>query len=104
MPASSSIPSSTRASVAGAASRPNPLALTEPAKTSTSPVAPFSRSSQRLGIGGGRIGMVDALHHRPGGAGGAAGNGLGRGRALIERLDGQAVIGAAFQPFEMARP
>ena len=43
-------------------SSPKPLALTEPAKTSISPVAPFSRSSQRLGIGGRRIGMIDALH------------------------------------------
>ena len=74
------MPSSTRASVAADASRPKPLALTEPAKTSTSPVAPFSRSSQRLRVGGRRVGMIDPLHQRPGGARGAAGDGCARPR------------------------
>ena len=45
-----SMPSSTRASVAGDGSRPNPLALTEPANTSTRPVAPFSRSSSACAL------------------------------------------------------
>ena len=47
-------------------SRPKPLAPTEPAKTSDRPVAPFSQIVQRLRVGGRRIGMIDALHDRPG--------------------------------------
>ena len=53
---------------------------------------------QRLLVGRLRIGMVDALHHRPGGAGLASGDRLGARRARIKRLDPQAVIGLADQP------
>ena len=55
---------------------------------------------ERLRVGGRRIGMIDALHHRPGRARRAAGERLRGGGALVERLDGQAVIGLALKPLE----
>ncbi len=55
---------------------------------------------ESLRIGGGRIGMIDPLHDRPGGARRASGNGAGVGSTVIQRLDGQAVIGSAFQALE----
>ena len=48
---------------------------------------------QRLGIGRGRIGMIEALHDPPGGARRAADNGPRVGLAAVERLDGEPVIG-----------
>src|SRR5262245_18176264 len=43
---------------------------------------------QRLGIGGGRIGMIDALHERPRRSWRAGGNGPGLRPSPVERLDG----------------
>jgi hypothetical protein len=53
---------------------------------------------QRLGIGCGRVGMIDALHDPPGRAGGAPGNRPCVRLAAVKRLDGQTVIGLGDEP------
>ena len=70
----------------------------EPAKTSVSPVAPFGQFVQRLGVGGGGIGMIDARLHRPGAV--PRRYRAGAGRPAIERLDCNAVVGLGRQPLE----
>ncbi len=52
---------------------------------------------QRQGIGGGGIGMIGALGDGPGQAGSAGGKRGRAGLARIERLDGDAIGGAAHQ-------
>src|SRR5262249_37991583 len=53
---------------------------------------------QRLGIGRGRIGMIDALRDRPRRSWRAGGNGPGLCASPVERLDGYAVIGLGDEP------
>ena len=55
---------------------------------------------ERLRIGGRRVGMIDALHDGPGRAGRAPAKRSRCGVARIKRLDGQAVMGPAFEPRE----
>ena len=55
---------------------------------------------ERLRIGGRRVGMIDALHDGPGRAGRTPAKRGRRGVARIKRLDGQAVMGPAFEPRE----
>ena len=55
---------------------------------------------ERLRIGGRRIGMIDTLHDGPASAGRTPAERGRRGIARVERLDGQAVIGPAFEPRE----
>ena len=59
---------------------------------------------QDFRVAGVRVGMVDALHHLPARAAGAAGHRRRIKRARIERLDGEAVGGSALQAFRTARP
>ena len=53
---------------------------------------------QRLGVGGCRIGMIDALHDRPGRARGASGDRHRASRAGVERVDRETVIGLGDEP------
>ena len=55
---------------------------------------------ERLRVGGRRVGMIDALHDGPGRAGRTPAKRGRCGVARIKRLDGQAVIGPAFEPCE----
>lgn len=64
---------------------------------------------ERLCVGGGRIGVLDALEDLPRRAGSAAEHRLRRGGAVVQRFDGYAVISSRHQPlfegraFERAR-
>ena len=53
---------------------------------------------QRLGVGGGGIGMIDARLHRPGAV--PRRYRAGAGRPAIQRLDWDAVVGLGRQPLE----
>ena len=55
---------------------------------------------QDLLVGRFWVGKIDALHHRPSGAGSAPGNDGRLGHASIERIDFDAVIAARFERLE----
>jgi hypothetical protein len=62
------------------------------------PVRTVLQILQGLRVGSGRVGMIDPLHQRPRRARCPPGNRLCPGRARIQRLDPQAVIGLADEP------